>query len=160
VLKPACISAFVGTATCLAALAVPAFAQQPIFYPAKGQSAEQLNRDRGECRSWAQQTTGIDPVALAQAPPAATAGPSGPAIGGGERIQGAARGAVLGEVMGDHGGEGAVAGAMVGGARARRNQAERQRSAQHEAQAARDSTIGTYNRAVAACMEGRGYTVR
>ena len=134
-------------------------AQQPIFYPAKGQPQKQQNRDQSDCNLWAQQTTGINPAALAQAP-ATPPAPSGPAVGGGERIAGAMRGAVIGEVAGGHGGEGAAIGAMAGGARARQNQAAKQQAAQQQAQSAQASKINTYNRAVSACMEGRGYTVR
>lgn len=81
-------------------------------------------------------------------------------MGGGERIVGAARGAILGEVFGGHGGEGAVPGAMVGGVHARRNPAAQQQGAQQKAESARAGQIDIYNRAVGACMEGRGYTVR
>jgi hypothetical protein len=131
---------------------VPCLASQPIYYPARGQSPQQQDRDVGQCQVWAQQTTGINPAALGSQPQA----PSGPAVGGGERLAGAARGAILGEVFGGHGGEGAVVGAMVGGARARRNQ----QSAQQQADSVRAGQINTYTRAVGACMEGRGYTVR
>lgn len=48
----------------LAGLAPPgAEAQKPVVYPAKGQSAEQQQKDQTECDVWAKQTTGIDPVA-------------------------------------------------------------------------------------------------
>jgi hypothetical protein len=134
-------------------------AQQPIFYPAKQQSAQQQNRDQGECQVWAQDTTGVNPAALAQAAPP-PAGPRGPAVGGGERVAGAAKGAIVGEIAGGHGGEGAAIGAMVGGSRARRNQASSQQAAQQSASSAQASQISTYNRAVAACMEGRGYSVK
>jgi len=117
-------------------------AQQLIIYPAKGQSSQQQQRDEGHCYSWAKQSTGIDPVAVGQAA-------QGPAVGGGERVRGAVGGAIVGEALGDHGGEGALIGSMAGGARARRNKAART-----------DSAMGTYNRAVAACMESRGYTVK
>jgi len=142
------------------ALVFPGLAagQQPIFYPAKGQTSQQQNRDQGECQVWAQQTTGVNPAALAQAP--APPAPRGPAVGGGERLAGAARGAVLGEIVGGHGGEGAAVGAMVGGAKARRNQAQQQQAAQANSDSARSSQMSTYNRATGACMEGRGYTVR
>lgn len=152
-LRNAIIGAAFGAILC----PIWAMGQQPIYYPAKGQSSQQQNRDQNECHGWARQTTGIDPAALAQ--PQAQ-GPSGPAVGGGERVAGAARGAILGEVLGGHGGEGAVAGAMVGGARARRNQAAQQQAVQQQAQSAHASQISTYNRAVGACMDGRGYTVR
>jgi hypothetical protein len=49
---------------------------------------------------------------------------------------------------------------MVGGARARRNQQAANQQAQQQAEAQYASRINTYNRAVGACMEGRGYTVR
>ena len=62
-------------------------AQQLIIYPAKGQGPQQQQKDQGECQVWATKSTGIDPVALAQAPAPA---PSGAAAGGGEQAAGAA----------------------------------------------------------------------
>lgn len=47
-------------------LACAAAAQQPIFYPAKGQSVAQLDTDTTDRHSWAQQITGVNPVALAE----------------------------------------------------------------------------------------------
>jgi hypothetical protein len=133
-------------------------AQQPIFYPAKGQSANKQHADEGQCAAWAKQTTGIDPIAVAQAP--VPQGPSGPAVGGGQRVAGAARGAVAGEVLGEHPGEGAALGAMAGGVRARRQQAAQREQVQQQGQQAKASQISTYNRAVGACMQGRGYSVK
>jgi hypothetical protein len=135
-----------------ALLAANAAAQKPVAYPAKGQSAQQQQNDDGACYGWAKSNTGIDPAAVAQAPPP----PSGPAVGGGERLRGAARGAVVGEIAGGHGGEGAAIGAMAGGAKARQNQAAKQQ----QAQAQKQGTIDTFYRAWGACMEGRGYTVK
>ena len=133
--------------------------QKPIAYPAKGQSAEQQSKDDAECNGWAKQTTGIDPAALASAPPPQ----QGSSVGGGERLGGAARGAaggaVIGAIAGDAGagaGIGAVAGTMAGGRRARQNQAE----AQNQAQSQQNQTLNTYYRAVAACMTGKGYTIQ
>ena len=141
------------------AFAFTAAAQQPIIYPAKGQSAPQQQKDQGECQAWATNTTGIDPVALAQAPPPE----SGSTFGGGERVQGAARGAVgglaIGAIAGDAGqgaAIGAVVGTLAGGRRARKNQA----SQQQQMQAQRQQQINTWNRALGACMEGRGYTIK
>jgi hypothetical protein len=143
----------------------PAAAQQPIAYPAKGQAPQQQQKDNGECQVWAKQTTGIDPAAVAQAP--APAAPSGPAVGGGERVGGAARGAaggaMIGAIAGDAGegaAVGAIVGTMAGGARARRNRAAQQQQATQQHQAQQQNLIGTYNRAFAACMEGRGYTIK
>ena len=141
-------------------LASTAAAQKMAVYPAKGQSAAQQNRDEGECHGWAKRSTGIDPAAVAQQPvPQET----GPATGGGERVRGAARGAIgglaIGAIAGDAGDGaaiGAVVGTMAGGRQARRNQAARN----DEAQMQRQQTIDTFYRAYAACMEGRGYTIR
>jgi hypothetical protein len=132
---------------------------KPIAYPAKGQSEQKQQQDDGACYSWAKSNTGIDPAAVANAPPP----PSGPAVGGGERVQGAARGAAGGAVIGAIAGDagkgaaiGAAGGTMVGGSRARQNRRNAQASSQSQTQGAMD----TFNRAYAACMEGRGYTIK
>jgi uncharacterized protein YcfJ len=138
-------------------------AQQPIIYPAKGQTKEQQQKDEGECYTWAKQTTGVDPVALAQKSSSQPA-PTGPQ---GERVRGAARGAaagaVIGEVANDDAGQGAatgaVVGAMAGGARQRRG-AQAQQQQQQQVQQQTQQALTTYNRAVAACLEGRGYTIK
>jgi hypothetical protein len=100
----------------------------------------------------------IENVAIARAPPAPA--PLGPAVGDVERVPGAAQGAIVGEIVGRHGGEGAAIGALAGGARARSNEEQQRQSAQAEGAAARNSQLGTYNRATGACMEGRGCTVK
>jgi hypothetical protein len=143
-----------------ALFAVAASAQEPIVYPARGQSPQVQSRDQGECRAWAQKSTGIDPAVLASQP---VPQDTGPATGGGERVRGAARGAVGGAVIGGIAGDagdgaaiGAVAGTMAGGRRARQNQAARN----DQAVADRQNMMNTYYRAYGACMEGRGYTIR
>jgi hypothetical protein len=164
-MNPRDIIGTVATALVLAASA-PADAQQPIAYPAKGQSPPQQQRDRGECDAWAKQTTGIDPAVVAQTPVPQPQG--GPAVGGGERVRGAARGAAggaaIGAIAGDDAGKGAAAGAVVGtmagGARARRNKAAQEQQAQAQGEANKQAAIGNYNRAFAACMEARGYTIK
>src|SRR5262245_19453854 len=101
-------------------------AQQPVVYPAKGQNPQQQVADQGQCQAVAKQSTGIDPVAVAQAPAPAL----GPAVGGGQRLGGAARGAAggaaIGAIAGDAGAgaaAGAVVGTMAGGRRARQARA-------------------------------------
>ena len=128
-------------------------------YPANGQSASKQSQDEGECYTWAKQQTGIDPVAVANTPPA----PAAPAAGGGQRLRGAARGAVggaaIGAIAGDTGkgaGIGAVAGTMAGGHSARQNsQAQAQ-----QAQNAKSGAIQQFNKAFGACLEGKGYVVK
>ncbi|MFZ2196817.1 MAG: hypothetical protein WAV13_03725 [Thermodesulfovibrionales bacterium] len=129
-------------------------------YPSKGQSAEQQNKDEGECFAWAKQQTGIDPMAVASAPTQQ----SGAAVGGGERARGAARGAVGGAAIGaiadDDAGKGAAAGAVVGtmagGRQARQNRAAQQQQAEQ----AKAGTLQQFNKSFAVCMEGRGYSVK
>jgi len=136
-----------------------ALAQKPIVYPAKNQTPKQQHKDDRECLAWAKQNTGIDPAVASAPAPQQT----GPAVGGGERVRGAARGAVGGAVIGGIAGDagtgaaaGAAAGTMVGGARARQNQRTQNEQAQQQQQQA----LNTYYRAYGACMEGRGYTVK
>src|ERR1700676_5128657 len=105
------------------ALTYAAAAQQPIIYPARGQSAQKQNTDTAECQLWAKQTTGVDPVAIAQQ------GANQPAVAPqqGGRLRGAAGGAAGGALIGAIAGDagkgaaiGAVTGTVVGGMRQRR----------------------------------------
>ena len=132
-----------------AVLSLPTYAQQLIIYPSKGQTAEQQQKDQGECSAWATQTTGVNPMAVAQGQ-ASQPAPTGPQ---GERVGGAARGAVGGAAIG------AVAGTMAGGARQRRKADAAQAQAQANQQQSQQA-LATYNRAFAACLEGRGYTIK
>ena len=126
------------------ALVVSAMAADLFVYPQKGQSPEQQNEDSNECYNWARSQSGVDPGA----PPAQAR------VGQHTRgaVGGAARGAGVGAIAGDAG-KGAAAGAVVGGVAGRR----RSMAAQQQQQ---EATRSAYDRAFAACMEGRGYTVR
>ena len=145
----------------LAALAsAPAVAQQ-LIYPAKGQSAEQQKKDEAECYTWAKGQTGYDPAQATQ-----YAAPPPPPQHEGERARGAARGAAGGAVVGAIAGDagkgaaiGAAGGTMAGGARQRRKQEDYQNTTAQQQQAAAQQQQ-QYQRAYAACFEGRGYTVK
>ena len=130
------------------ALVVSAMAADLFVYPQKGQSPEQQNKDSYECYNWARAQSGVDPGA----PPAqARVGQNTRgAVGGAAR--GAALGAGVGAIAGDAG-KGAAAGAVVGGVAGRRRSAMAHQQQQQ-------ATRSAYDRAFAACMEGRGYTVR
>lgn len=134
-----------------------AWAQKPSVYPAKGQSAQKKSADDTQCLAWAKQDTGIDPAAVAAAPPP----PSGPT---GQRLRGAARGAaggaVIGEVVDDDAGKGAAVGATVGVLAGGRRARQQQAAQAQQAQASKASAVDTYYRAYGACMQGRGYTVK
>ena len=130
-----------------------------IVYPAKGQSAQQQKKDEAECGQWATQNTGIDPskpTQTASAPPPPTTA-TGTTPGAGAR--GAARGAVVGGIMGDAG-AGAAAGAVAARGQSRRQNAAQQQQAAQQAQATQSADVATYAKARAACLEGRGYTVK
>ncbi len=144
-----------------AAIAVTAaFAQQePIVFPAKGQSASQMDQDKYTCYQWAKGQTGFDPM---QAPTATSAPPQqkGGALRG--AAGGAALGAAVGAIAGDAGkgaAIGAASGGIIGGARRHRSQREQEQWAQQQA-AGYEQRRGQYNRAWGACMEGKGYTVK
>ena len=144
----------------------PVFAQDPIVYPDKGQSAEQQEKDKFECYNWAKQQTGFDPmqVPTATEPPPAQEAPKG-GVG-----RGAARGALVGVTAGaiaDDAGKGAAigaaSGALVGGMRRNDQQRQQQQAQQQweQEQAANYANQrNNYNRAYGACLEGRGYTVK
>jgi len=108
----------------------------------------------------AKETNGIDPAVVASTPPPQQ---TGPAVGGGERVKGAARGALggaaIGAIAGDAGqgaGIGAVVGTAAGGRRARQNRDAQNQQAVDQQQ----NLVNTYYRAFGACMEGRGYTIK
>ena len=130
---------------------------QMVVYPAKGQSAEQQKKDEGECHIWAVEKSGYDP---ANPSPAPQVSKSMTVTGSGARVRGAIGGAIIGEIADGDTGNAALAGAALGGMRERR----RQRRAQQESQAAaaqkQQSGLSNYNKAKAACLEGRGYTVK
>jgi hypothetical protein len=143
----------------------PAGAQAPIVYPARGQSPQQQQKDQGDCHAWAKQTTGVDPAAVAQTPPPQAQ--PGPAVGGGERVVGAAGGAALGAAIGAIAGDagagaaiGAITGTVAGGSRARQKKAAKEQQTQQQAEAQKQQLLSSYNRAFAACMEARGYTIK
>ena len=127
------------------ALSCGVAAAQPVFYPAKGQSADKQDRDRAACQSWASQQTGVTPGAA----PAAS---SPPRAGG--RVRGAAAGATAAAITGNDAGKGAAAGA-VGGAAAQRG--ARRQDRRHAA-ATQQQASASFDRAMGACMQGRGYT--
>jgi hypothetical protein len=130
------------------ALASMASAQQVFVYPQKGQNQRQQDIDTAECTRWAKQQSGIDPNAPKQPDQVGTHARG--AAGG--AAKGAAVGAAVGAIGGDAG-KGAAAGAVVGGVGGRRRSKQAKQTAEAE-------TTNTYQRAFAACMDGRGYSVK
>jgi len=149
-----------------AAAVRPAFSQSQMYiYPAKGQNQQQQDKDRYECHTWAVQQTGFDPSKAYPSNPnyydPQPYNPSQPHV-----ARGAGRGAAMGAVGGAIGGNagkgaaaGAAVGAMAGGFR-RRDERRQQAAAQQQQQAQASASVSVgYQRAMAACLQGRGYTV-
>ncbi len=142
-------------------------AQVLVIYPAKGQSAEQMDHDKYECYTWGKQQSGFDPMAP---PTTETAAPQQQAQTS-SPVKGAARGAVVGVTVGAitnnsksrSAAAGAAAGGLVGGMK-KRDQAKQQQQAEQE-WAQKETANYTqkregYNKAFSACLEGKGYTVK
>jgi outer membrane lipoprotein SlyB len=143
-----------------------AFADDFMIFPNKGQSNDQLEKDKFACYEWAKQQSGFDPMATptATTPPPAEEAPQGGVV------KGAAKGALVGVAVGAIAGNagkgaaiGAAAGGIGGGIRKRGQNASHEQTQQNwendQAQqyaANRDK----YNRAYSACLEGKGYTVK
>jgi len=161
-------TSFLLTTTVAFFVASSAFAGAPMIYPAKGQSSQQMEGDKNECYGWAKNNSGFDP-----ANPPTSAGPASTA-GSSSNLQnatrsaarGAAVGAIAGAIAGDAG-NGAAIGAAVGGTggafkNRRLSRNDQQAQQQHAQQQA--ANIGQmraqYDKAYAACLEGRGYSVK
>jgi len=142
-----------------AALVSTAHAQQYV-YPAKGQSPHKQKQDESACYSWAVQQTGFDPAKAP--PPQAAAQPPTTATGTapGAGVRGAARGAVVGEIVADDARTGAAAGAVAARGQSRRQNRAAAQQSQQQAQGASQQQQDAFAKARAACLEGRGYTVK
>jgi Glycine zipper 2TM domain len=152
----------------------PAIASADIYvYAAHGQTDKQLDRDRYECHNWAvaqSQYNPSDPHLAPHQQIQVVAIPAPPP--GRDVIAGAVAGAMIGAAIGSphDSAQGAVVGAVAGGAlgaaseSARKNEAARANSlnsAQAQAERARlEKQASDYQRAISACLEGRGYTVK
>ena len=141
------------------------------FYPTKGQSKAQQERDRFECYEWAKKQTGYDPSQKQLAPHQrievqSTTPP------GSDTATGAVTGAIIGSILSPRHSKGssmvfgAITGAMLG---ASSEQAKQEQAAQIQQQydtkdmqryAKLEQQANDYRRAMSACLEGRGYTVR
>jgi len=143
-------------------------------YPQQGQTPEQLDRDRYECYVWASKQTGFDPSAPSTAPReqvrVVMSGPPAPPPGA-QTAAGALTGAVLGAAVSRprDAGAGALVGAVIGGVIGASAEAAQNQRAEANAQALDnippppprlDPRAADYRRAMSACLEGRGYSVK
>lgn len=160
------------TSSIVAALVLsmtPAWADDLFVYPAKGQSKDQTEQDKFQCYQFAKDETGFDPMnrpTTSSPPPARekkTWGAGEGAVGG--ALLGAGVGAIAGG--GSGAGKGAIIGGVGGGAMGhmrRSNQKDREETRRRDWEQRETSSYNNarnkYDRAYAACLEGRGYTVR
>ncbi len=147
---------------CALAVAVlfAASASAQYVYPAKGQSADQQKKDEGACHTWAVDQSKYDPAnppkTAAAAPPPTTATGTTPGAG----ARGAARGAVVAEVVGGDARDGAAVGAVAARGQSRRQNAAAGQQQQQAAVQQDQAGMASYQKARAACLEGKGYTVK
>ncbi|HKD59672.1 MAG TPA: glycine zipper domain-containing protein [Terracidiphilus sp.] len=141
----------------------PAQAVGLFVYPQKEQDSTLQSKDEKECYDSAKQQSGIDPANLAASTQPAQ--PSNAPSGGGVKgaAGGAAAGAAVGAIAGDAG-TGAAAGATAGAIHGRRQQKKAKKQAQQQAQqqqaSAQQQNLDTFKRAMSACLDSRGYSVK
>jgi hypothetical protein len=140
-------------------------------YPQQGQTPEQTDRDRYDCHEWAVKQSNFDPSAPGVPPHDRVIVASGPPPGTNTAI-GAVAGAILGAVIAGprDAGFGAVAGGITGAAIGSTGDAANAQVQNQQIQAARaqdarqaaamDQKASNYRRAISACLEGRGYSVK
>jgi hypothetical protein len=144
-------------------------------FPAKNQAPQQQKTDEAACFSWAENQTGINPMAnqssaaqpQQQQQPQQSSSKSTKGSGVKGAAGGAAGGAAIGAIAGNAG-EGAAIGATAGAIHGRRQarKAEKKQAAQQQQQAEAEAQTqaadrkSTYNKAFAACMEGKGYSAK
>ncbi len=169
----AVLTAALGMAACatppprVVAVAPPPPPQKIYVYPSNGQTPEQTDRDRYECHIWAVQQTGVDPSRPDGNPYArVVVQPATPP--GANTAAGAITGAILGSIIGGPRNAGAgfvlgaATGAVVGSAADANAQAQARQTQQEINQSAAEgrAQADSYRRAMGACLQGRGYTVK
>jgi len=144
---------------------------QIYFYPTKGQSIEQQSRDHYECYNWAVDQTGFDPSTSSIAPEQRVRVVPMPPPGHDTVVMSIA-GAVLGALIAGprHAGGGALIGAASGAMLGATSDISREESAKQIEEAYQNSDQARdvhnekralqFRRAMSACLEGRGYTVK
>jgi outer membrane lipoprotein SlyB len=144
---------------------------QVYFYPKAGQSNEQQSRDHYDCYNWAVTQTGFDPGITAMRPEQRVKVVPMPPPGH-DTITLSIVGAVLGALVGGprHAAGGALIGASAGAVAGAASDISRQESARQmeEAYYNRDQALNSqleakaldFRRAMGACLEGRGYSVK
>lgn len=140
-----------------------------VVYPLRGQGSQRLDRDRYECHLWAVRESGFDPsrMSLRSSAPPPRVEPDPPS--GYSTTMGAVSGAVIGAAVANphRTAEGAAIGAVIGAVAGSAADNAREARAQaiedayaRRSEARQDGHDRGYRRALIACLEGRGYTVK
>jgi hypothetical protein len=145
----------------------PAPPSSDVFaYPLRNQPPEQQERDRYECSLWATQQTGFDPSSPGVPPQQQVHVVTGPPPGSGTAA-GVVAGSILGAAIAGpwHAAGGALAGAVVGGAvgtaaEAGARQTQTVTVTDQRALAQVRQRAANYRRAISACLDARGYSVK
>ena len=126
-------------------------------YPANGQSPEQQQQDQAQCYEWATNQVGFDPAygVPAAAPPPAQSNQVGMGLLGGGLLGGLIGGVTHGN-MAQSVGIGMLVGGITGYSRQQSQDAQQAQQAQYSQTAA----MQQFQNAEAACLTGRGYSVR
>ncbi|HNZ65434.1 MAG TPA: hypothetical protein PKJ10_06315 [Smithella sp.] len=144
---------------------------QIYFYPNRNQSAELQSRDHYACYTWAMEQTGFDPSVSSIVPEQRVRVVPMPPPGQDTMAMSIA-GAVLGALIAGprHAGGGALIGAAGGAMAGMISDASRVEAARQMEEAYNNRNQGRdfrrekkalqFRRAMSACMEGRGYTVK
>ncbi len=144
---------------------------QIYFYPNRNQSAELQSRDHYACYTWAMEQTGFDPSVSSIVPEQRVRVVPMPPPGQDTMAMSIA-GAVLGALIAGprHAGGGALIGAAGGAMAGMISDASRIEAARQMEEAYNNRNQGRdfrrekkalqFRRAMSACMEGRGYTVK
>jgi len=144
---------------------------QVYFYPKASQTTEQQSRDHYECYNWAVKQTGFDP-SQSSIPPAQRVRVVPMPPPGHDSAVLAITGAVLGALIAGprHAAGGALIGATGGAIAGAAADSSREQTARQleEAYSKRDRAFDTqseeralnFRRAMGACLDGRGYTVK
>jgi hypothetical protein len=138
-----------------------------VIFPAKGQSAEQQEKDQNDAYSWATKQTGWDPyMAHAELVKQGAASAETADATRGQAVKGAARGALVGVAVGaiaGDAGKGAAIGATAGGLTSGMKARQVRKGAEAGAQADTDAyqrQFELWDKHFVAAMEGKGYTVK
>ena len=127
-------------------------------YPQKKQSATQQLTDEQQCYDSAKTQTGYDPNSVGPAPKT-----KGQENGNDHDVaKGAARGSVVSGATGGDAAAGAKRGAIIGGIRSK-HEKKKDDEAKQQTEAkttAKDKKQDDFKRAISACLDARGYSVR